>query len=261
MSLPPFPTDEELMTLDTFPYLEGKQYEFKQTFNKLIKSPGEISNPPRTFERIVQTCCAFLNGDGGYIVCGVRDKDRKMVWMEIDDIEMDKILLRFDNIFHCKSIYTTDLEDVRPENIQTRVLSKDGRYLIVITVRPTPGKEYRTHEYKWVRLNASNYAINKEKFFRAKDVNGLLYMERAKVIAKYSFVLQKKDESFEQMRSEYNVERESLELMLTQKILAEKRLAERQLEMERDSCIYRALYSFKNLFGYRYRLIESKITE
>ncbi len=255
MSLPPFPTDEELMTLDTFPYLEGKQYEFKQTFNKLMCAPGEISNPPKTFERIVQTCCAFLNGDGGYIVCGVRDKDRKMVWMEIDGIEMDKILLRFDNIFHCKSIYTTDLEDVRPENIQTRVLTKAGRYLIVVTVKPTPGKEYRTHEYKWVRLNASNYAINKEKFFRAKDVSGLLYMERAKVIAKYEFAMQMKDATIEKLRSKLYLDHDTLELMLTQKILAEKRQAEKQLEMEKASCLLSAIQMVATIFNSRWKLI------
>ncbi len=256
MPLPPFPTDEELMMMNTFPYLEGKQYEFKQAFTRLIPcsdgSNDYINSQPinesilltKTFERIEQTCCAFLNGEGGYIVCGVRDKDREMVWLQIDDIEMDKILLRIDNIFHCKSIYTTDLEDIVPENIQTRVLEKKGRYLIIIKVEPTPGKRYRMHDFEYVRLNASNYANKREKFYRAKDVNGLIYYEQMKMAAKYNFALEQKDKKIQKLTRTLNLEMEGSELLMAQKILAEKKAAEEQLERDRYSCILRLHYGW-----------------
>ncbi len=254
MPLPPFPSNEELMILKIFPYLEGKQYEFKQAFTRLIPNSdvGEPINEnillTKTFERIEQTCCAFLNGDGGYIVCGIRDKDREMVWLQIDDTEMDKILLRIDNIFHCKSIYTTDLEDIKPENIQTRVLEKKGRYLIIIRVEPSPGKRYRMHDFEYVRLNASNYANKREKFYRAKDVNGLLYYEQMKIASKYNFALEQKDRKIQKLTRALNLEVEGSELLIAQKILAEKKAAEQQLEKERYSCILRFDYSWlKNL--------------
>ena len=238
MPLPPFPSDEELMTLKTFPYLEGKQYEFKQAFNRLlVNTEGNSDLPVKVFERIEQTCCAFLNGDGGYIVCGIRDKDREIVWLTIDDIEMDKILLRIDNIFHCKSIYTTDLEDVRPENIQTRILTKNGKYLIIIKIEPTPGKKYRMHDFEWVRLNASNYATKREKFFRAKDVSGLIYMEEMKLVTKYSFMLEERDKKIQKLTRALNLEKEETELLLAQRILEEKKKTEKQLEREKYSCL------------------------
>lgn len=261
MPLPPFPSDEELMTMKTFPYLEGKQYEFKQAFTRLIPcsdgSMDYMTGQPinenilltKTFERIEQTCCAFLNGEGGYIICGVRDKDREMVWLQIDDIEMDKILLRIDNIFHCKSIYTTDLEDIVPENIKTRVLEKKGRYLIILQVEPTPGKRYRMHDFEYVRLNASNYANKREKFYRAKDVNGLIYYEQMKMAAKYNFAIEQKDKKIQKLTRTLNLEIEGSELLIAQKILAEKKAAEEKLEREKYVCILRFEYRWlKNLF-------------
>jgi predicted HTH transcriptional regulator len=260
MPLPPFPSDEELMTMKVFPYLEGKQYEFKQAFTRLIpldtmSDDGilttEYSNCmpinqsvllTKTFERIEQTCCAFLNSDGGYIICGIRDKDREIVWLSIDDIEMDKILLRIDNIFHCKTIYTTDLEDIKPENIKTRILTKDGKYLIIISIEPSPGKKYRMHEYEWVRLNASNYANKREKFFRAKDVNGLIYYEQMKMAAKYNFAIEERDRKIKRLTRTLNLEMEESELLIAQKILAEKKAAEELLAKARHTCILRLNY-------------------
>lgn len=260
MPLPPFPSDKELMTMKTFPYLEGKQYEFKQAFTRLIPcidgSSDYIGSEPisqsvlltKTFERIEQTCCAFLNGEGGYIICGIRDKDREIVWLSIDDIEMDKILLRIDNIFHCKSIYTTDLEDIRPENIQTRILEKNGKYLIIMQITPTPGKKYRMHDFEYVRLNASNYANKREKFFRAKDVSGLIYYENMKMAAKYNFALEEKDRKIQKLTRTLNLEIEGNELLMAQKILAEKKAAERQLESDKYICTLRFSYGWlKNI--------------
>ncbi len=237
MTLPPFPSDEELFKMDIFPYMEGKQYEFKQTFNRInpYMDDGSPPPPPKTFDRIEQTVCAFLNGEGGYIICGIRDKTRELVWLNLNGEEMDKVLLRIDNIFHCKSIFTTDLEDLTPDNIHTKVLKhpETGKYLIIIRVQPTPGKEYRTHESKWVRLNASNYGEKKEKFFRAKDVSGLLHVERMKIISKYDFSIQKRDLEIRRLRSELNLEREETEHMLTRTILARKKIVEEELEAKR----------------------------
>lgn len=252
VGLPPFPEDEELLQMKTFPYLEGKQYEFKQAFSRLTPNlDGSAELLIKTFERIEQTCCAFLNGEGGYIVCGIRDKDREIVWMTIDDCEMDKILLRIDNIFHCKSIYTTDLEDIRPENIQTKILTKNGKYLVIIKVVPTPGKKYRTHEYEYVRLNASNYAIKRDKFFRARDVNSLIYHEEMKIVAKYTYAIEEKDKKIQKLTRSLNLEIEENELLLAQRILAEKRSIERQLEMEKHTCLLRFNYGWLlNIFNY-----------
>lgn len=244
MPLPPFPSDEELLVMNVFPYMEGNQYEFKQTFNRLHPNqyPPEsdhiqIPASPKTFDRIEQTICAFLNGNGGYIVCGIRDKTRELVWLNLSGEDMDKVLLRIDNIYHSKSIFTTDLEDLRIHNIRTKVLKHPitEKYLIIITVEPTPGKEYRTHEGKWVRLNASNYAEKREKFFRAKDVSGLLQVERLKVMAKYDYSFQRKDEEIRRLRSALNLEREETEHMLTRTILARKKIVEEELEMKKNN--------------------------
>jgi predicted HTH transcriptional regulator len=232
MPLPPFPSDEELMTMTHFPYAEGKQYEFKQAFNEYRHNINRS-----TAERIEQTICAFLNSDGGYIVCGVRDEDRALLWLDLTPEQLDCILLRIDNIYHSKMIYTTDLEDIKIHNIQTKILEKDGKYLIIVKVIPDPDKEYRTHEYKWYRLNASNYAEKKEKFFRAKDVAGLLHIESHKIRARYTDNERRYEQKIAMLKSELNLEREETEHMLTRTILAEKRATEKRLFQEKRTCI------------------------
>jgi predicted HTH transcriptional regulator len=234
MPLPPFPSDEELMTLTYFPYAEGKQYEFKQAFNEYRQNINRS-----TAERIEQTICAFLNSDGGYIVCGIRDEDRAIIWMDLTPYQLDEILLKIDNIYHGKMIYTTDLEDITIHNIQTKVLEKGGKYLIIIKVEPYSDKEYRTYEYKWYRLNASNYAEKKEKFFRAKDISSLLNIEANKVRVRYTDNIKRLEEKIAILKSELNLEREETEHMLTRTILADKRAAEKKLQQEKRSCVLR----------------------
>ncbi len=234
MLLPPFPSDEELKTMTHFPYPEGKQYEFKQAFNEYRHNINRS-----TSERIEQTICAFLNSEGGYIVCGIRDEDRALIWMDLTPYQLDEILLKIDNIYHGKMIYTTDLEDIKIHNIQTKILEKDGKYLIIIKVEPDAGKEYRTYEYKWYRLNASNYAEKKEKFFRAKDISSLLHIEAHKVRIRYTENIERLEQKIAKLKSELNLEREETEHMLTRTILADKRAAEKKLQQEKRSCVLR----------------------
>ncbi len=234
MSLPPFPSDEELMTMTHFPYAEGKQYEFKEAFNEYRQNINKT-----TAERIVQTICAFLNSNGGYIVCGIRDENRALIWLDLTPEQLDDILLRIDNIYHGKMIYTTDFEDIKIHNIQTKVLEKDGKYLIIVKAVPDIGKEYRTYEYKWYRLNASNYAEKMEKFFRAKDISSLFHIESHKIHAKYMDKIRSLEKKIAQLKSELNLEREETEHMLTRTILANKMAAEKRLALEKRSCLLR----------------------
>jgi len=165
MALPPLPADEELRKMETFPYLEGYQFEYKQSL------------APSKYQKMDETICAFLNSGGGYFIIGIVDLTLEIQWVEYTCKEIDKILLRVDDIFHRRTIHC-DGEAVDPNCIQSKIVSKivDGitKYLIIITVQPTSGKLYRCDDRIWYRLNASNFGLIDKKMYNAVQVNTMV---------------------------------------------------------------------------------------
>lgn len=144
--LPSFPIDEELQTLHKFPYIEGKQYEFKQNFNGI--------------RCILPTICAFLNEMGGYMVFGITD-NLFINGLNITNKEKDKILLDIDSVYHNKSIvYNDSLEPIDTYLIKTRFVNiHNNKCLLIIAIYPTYKLCLVNGITIYRRLNASNYII------------------------------------------------------------------------------------------------------
>ena len=132
---------------EAFPLPESSTLEFKRSFNSC----------PR--EKIMETVCAFLNGDGGHIVFGVEDETRAIIGIKVDK-SMDTFQLMLDNnIYHEGRIKNQNgnpihLGAVKSETTQAANSNK----VFVITVTPEIGETYCLRDGTiWRRLSASNY--------------------------------------------------------------------------------------------------------
>jgi hypothetical protein len=74
---------------ERFPWPEGQQFEFKETWGACTTS------------KMHETICAFLNSAGGYLIYGIQDSGKIL---GISREEADKVLLRADDIYHTKKI-------------------------------------------------------------------------------------------------------------------------------------------------------------
>jgi hypothetical protein len=229
MILPPLPTDDELRTLEKFPYLEGHQFEYKQSL------------APSKFQKMDETICAFLNSGGGYFIVGVEDLTLKMLWLEYTCKEIDKILLRVDDIFHRRTVHCDDGAAIDPSCVKARIVTKivddTKRYLVIVTAIPTEGKLYKCNDRVWYRLNASNFGLSDEKMYPAGHVYTMVNQAIHRTQTCYTTFIQTQMKHIAKMEKRMAVaqtkDAPAMKLLET-KILMEKMAAEAQLRQEKQ---------------------------
>ncbi len=224
MALPPLPTDDELRRLEKFPFLEGHQFEYKQSLA-----------PPK-FQKMDETICAFLNSGGGYFIIGVEDLTLKMLWLDYTCKEIDKILLRVDDIFHRRTIHCDDGAAIDPDCVKARIVTKmvqdTKKYLVIVTAIPTQGKLYKCNDRVWYRLNASNFGLTDEKMYPAGHVYTMVNQAIHRTQECYTTFIKNQMKHIAKMEKRIAIaqtkEASAMEL-LESKILMEKMAAEAQL--------------------------------
>jgi predicted HTH transcriptional regulator len=210
-----------------FPMPEGTHLEFKEGF----------ATP---MEKIFATMCGILNAGGGYLVFGVRDSDYAITGIRPKGKEYDQLLLKIDNVYHGQAIRTTDepSNSVAMGTVTTSLVpAATDKFLLVLTMRPVPGKLYETSEgVRWHRLSASNY---RERMpvgvYTKKDLDAAVRSERQKADAKlvkyiqdYSAVLGAAKQHLDKCNSLQKELAEAHELLYKQ-ILDRKRAVEQEL--------------------------------
>ena len=155
--LPILPSDTELAKMETFPFPEGHQMEFKET---LIAA-----------EALARCVCAFLNGSGGYLILGVRDRDLNICGLYCTEKDIDSFLLRCDNIFHQGLVLSEEGYKLSPKSVTAHYKRLGDRRLIFVRVVPEPNIKYVClNGVAYVRLSASNYRIGADRYYRDADV-------------------------------------------------------------------------------------------
>jgi predicted HTH transcriptional regulator len=153
-SLPALPHGP-LYINDRFPFPEGLQFEFKETWGACTTS------------KMHETICAFLNAAGGHLMYGIQDSGKLL---GITREEADKILLRADDMFHTKKIVncTTGAPPL-PSVVSGSVIRlctpihrrphPTERFVAILTVRSSDHNQtYRMSSGDvMIRLSASNY--------------------------------------------------------------------------------------------------------
>lgn len=220
--LPPLPSDEELLSLTTFPHMEGFQWEFKET--------------PINNEKLLPVICAFLNGKGGWLLIGIRDIDRAMCGIPecVKDKVIDAFIIRCDNILHQNLIMREDGLPISHKCIFARPLCDSNRRLVIVCVEPEADISYSCYDgSRYIRLSASNYKMTQERYYTRRDVNTMLESVGRKIRKETTETLLAQQTALE-MGSE-KVATLEMELTVTRKMLYDKILAEKQRVEEREN--------------------------
>lgn len=145
-TLPSFPTD--IRRLSTFPYIEGQQWEFKESGTDIC------------LKKLTATVCAFLNSAGGYMVFGIRDDG---CVLGISRKAIDKIMLSVDNIIHTGTIKNTTTgghvtpAELKAYSVELAGWKGDNRLLVVEVASMNTGHIYKMNNgVAMYRLSASN---------------------------------------------------------------------------------------------------------
>jgi predicted HTH transcriptional regulator len=155
--LPQLPSDSELASMETFPLSEGHQLEFKET---LIAA-----------EALARCVCAFLNGSGGYLILGVRDRDLNICGLYCSEKDIDAFLLRCDNIFHQGLVFSEEGMKLSPNSVRATYKRIGDKRLIFVKVVPDSGVKYVCmNGSAYIRLSASNYRVSADRYYRDADV-------------------------------------------------------------------------------------------
>ena len=236
------PSDYELVNMSHFPYPEGTHIEFKQSFCNLNK--------------LNKTICSFLNSNGGYLISGVEDETCRIVGVRASIKDIDNYILSVDNIFHQKIILTNDGYTIDPgcikvkhlklennidniDNIDNKEL-QDGynRYIIIVKIIPTEGKKYKLKDGSiFYRVNASNFKVSSEKMFCLSELNYMINKTKNKMTTEYNTMFNYIKKDNEKTNKELNKLKKQIKEtndILCSKILSEKKLKERELELEKE---------------------------
>jgi predicted HTH transcriptional regulator len=228
MAPPPLPSDAELAILETFPHMEGFQYEFKESV---------IST-----ERLLQNLCAFLNGKGGWLILGIRDIDRAMTGISdvYDDKMIDGLILRCDNVFHQRLIISEDGLPLEPQCIQAHSVIFGKRRFVFVRIEPEEGKTYVCHDgSKYIRLSASNYRFSCERYYTSHDMSSAVMTAKVKTRKEFSAIVDELEKDMartEKRLCGLEKELETTRRHLCDKILTEKRGAENRLRQRGVVC-------------------------
>jgi len=231
--LPPFP--DNIDKIDIFPIPEGKHFEFKQS----VKS----------IDKLLPTICAFLNAEGGYIVFGVIDNNRRICGLRINSKQVDDfILAHIDSIFQYKRIINQETkEPINPEYIRTEVIKRDdATYVIVIKIiSPDEDITYQIYDGEvFYRLNASNMRVRSDKVYLEEQVTHMLINQKKSLEKEYSNII--RSFNTELKKQSKLIENLSQSNKKVEKILYEKILNEKE-EME-GSIISNNGFSFFRIF-------------
>ena len=205
--------------METFPWSESHYFEFKET---LISS-----------QKLYQCVCAFLNGSGGHLILGIRDRDLRICGLSKTATvkEIDTFLLRCDNIYHQGFVLTTDGKRVDPTCVraQLKYLSDDRR-IICIKIQPSKDTRYMCFDgIQYVRLSASNFKITGQEYYNPDILRNRTITS---IRENYATIIDTLKQRIVVNVSKVGAIQSELQIttnLLFQKILAEKALMEKQL--------------------------------
>ena len=218
--------DNSQITDNKFPYPEGYEWEYKQSY-------------PTDHHKVYETICAMLNHTGGYIVIGIHD-NLTIVGVPINK-EFDNFVRKIDNIFHNKQIITDNCTLLDNSQITHSVKKINNKNVLAIKITKVEGVTYQLRSgAKYERLGASNIRVSVPQFYSDDTVAQMLNdlkIANGKEITKLQQVFAKIDKEKESKIKNFTAEvkntKQSVDKitkLLFDKILREKEEAEKYLE-------------------------------
>lgn len=235
------PSDSEFLSMRYFPHSEGPMLEFKKSTKGILK--------------IEATLCAFLNTEGGHLICGVRD-DRTLEWMDMEEKEIDLFLSRIDSIISNRIIRAINGDALPWNSIKSRVIKNTlGQYIIVLTAIRCVDTTYTYKGNRIYRLNVSNFYATSVSCYTESEVTLIKDQIRANSDEKWQIEMRKclknsakLEKTLKQYEFAYSKMKETIEAkekeivcsldMLHKRILAEKEFAEEYLAKQKCCSLF-----------------------
>jgi len=219
-----FPDNSQIIN-NKFPYPEGYEWEYKRSY--------PVDN------KLYETICAMLNHAGGHIVIGIQD-DLSIIGIKIDK-QLDRFLLSIDNIFHQKTIITSDLKFLDKSQITHSVKKLNNKDVLAIKIVRKEGESYQFRNgYRYDRLGASNLKKVVPMFYSDDTVTQMLnnlkkiHVEESVLLqAQFKKLEKEKEVILDKKESTLKQAKQSLDKvteLLFNKILNEKENAEKILK-------------------------------
>lgn len=234
------PTDEEFQTMTELPYYEGKTLEYKQSTKDKFKNEATI--------------CAFLNTEGGHLICGVYD-NRKLNWMDMSEKEIDLFLGKIDTIISNRTVRYHNGDPLHYDAIKTRVVRNSlNQCIIIITVFRKEGTLCTYQGNIIYRLNVSNFYSTSMMSYTSSEMDLVKRQIESKLkhefeiemkkCKKYTRKLEKTNILLEKACMKINADKMCYKDMLHERILKEKIEAEMMLKRTKKSCLLSFLSCF-----------------
>jgi hypothetical protein len=204
------PSDKELEKLTSFPYNENNILELKRNFCE---------------DKLESTICALLNnGFGiGYIICGI-DDNGVILGVDRSRLEIDKYVLKIDDIFHHNKIVTSEYKTLNPKNIHVRIINCYlNKPLIIITIKSEENTNYQLLNGEiYYRVNASNYKIKNMKLFTEIDVKTKIKHVRSETIIEFQKIITNMQKTHIKQINAIKMDRDTIHDLLLHKLIQEK---------------------------------------
>lgn len=186
-----------------FPYNESDKLEYKETFTD------------NGMKKYIESICGFLNSGGGKLIFGIKD-NLQLVGLNLKSKQLDKCILRIDEIIQNKQIIGIDKSTNKPININPTcikpisITNNSGKKFLIVNVIPDENIQYQLLNGKcYYRLGASNYFDRSQLFYTESDYNSrcdnyekLLEEENQSNIKKFNQIIKNKDEEITKLKKE-----------------------------------------------------------
>lgn len=185
-----------------FPYNESDRLEYKEAFTD------------NGMKKYIESICGFLNSGGGKLIFGIKD-NLQLVGLNLKSKQLDKCILRIDEIIQNKQIIGIDKSTNKPININPTCIKPisitniSGKKFLIVNVIPDENIQYQLLNGKcYYRLGASNYFDRSQLFYTESDYNSrcdnyekLLEEENQSNIKKFNQIIKNKDEEINELQS------------------------------------------------------------
>jgi hypothetical protein len=212
--------------MSEIPYYEGKTLEYKKSVKDKFK--------------IEATVCAFLNTEGGHLICGIHDS-RKLNWMDMSEKEIDLFLGKIDSIISNRTVRYQNGDPLHYDAITTRVVRNSLNQCIIIISSFRKEGTLCTYQGNIIyRLNVSNFYSTSMMSYTSSEMDLVKKQIESKMThefgiemkkcRKYMRKLEKTNILLEKACMKINADKVSFKDLLHERILKEKREAERIIE-------------------------------
>ena len=231
--------DEDFNNI-VFKYAENDIFEYKENINIL------------TFNKYVETICAFLNTNGGYLIFGIKD-NLDLVGITNNQKDIDKFICMIDQIISNSMILQTRddiITHLYSKNIKVRILINNyNKKFIIIKVENDINTKYQLQTGLIChRLNASIYYEKNEKIYKQYEIDNITKILSEKYIKENSKNIELFKKNNQQMQ---NIIQNNEHII--QSLLHDKEIYKKHLECAvKNNTIqnnYNLLYSFFPCFS------------